>query len=532
MTEKPLQEGMKSGGRPLPPGLTVGDFAAALEVLRAIVGKDYVYTGDQLAPYSDPYSLVADDNAHAASAAVAPHTAEQVQAIVQLANQYRLPLWPVSCGKNHGYGGAAPRMPGTVVLDLNRLNRILEVNEESGYALVEPGVSYFDLYRHLQERGIKLWLDVPDPGWGSVVGNALERGVGYTPYGDHFMMQCGMEVVLPNGNVVRTGMGAMPGNNTWQLFKYGYGPYLDGLFSQSNYGVVTKMGIWLMPEPPGYRPYMISFEREEDLEQVVDILRPLKVNSVIQNAATLRSLVLVASINATRSQYHQGPGPIPPSAAKKIMADQEIGMWNFYGALYGPPPIMDTLEGIIRGSFAKVPGARFYTPEERKHPNDVLKHRAETMRGVPRLTEYSLVNWVGGGGHIGFSPVSPIKGAEAMKQYTMVRDRLAQYGFDYMSVFAIGWRELHHVVELVFDRRDPEEKRKAMECFDLMVGEAAAAGYGEYRTHISFMDRIAGTYGWNDNAQLKLQQLLKDAIDPNGILAPGKQGIWPQRFRK
>ena len=74
--------------------------------------------------------------------------------------------------------------------------------------------------------------------------------MGYTPYGDHFMMQCGMEVVLANGEVMRTGMGAMPGTNTWQLFKYGFGPYVDGMFSQSNFGVVTKMGIWLMPEPP------------------------------------------------------------------------------------------------------------------------------------------------------------------------------------------------------------------------------------------------------------------------------------------
>ena len=71
-------------------------------------------------------------------------------------------------------------------------------------------------------------------------------------------------------------MGAMPGNNTWQLFKYGFGPYVDGMFSQSNFGIVTKMGIWLMPEPPGYRPYMITFQREEDIEQVVEIVRPLQ----------------------------------------------------------------------------------------------------------------------------------------------------------------------------------------------------------------------------------------------------------------
>ena len=515
----------------LPPGLTEGDFNDALAAFRNIVGANHVFTGEQLSSYRDPYSIQ-DDAAHAASAAVAPDTAEQVQAIVKIAGQYGVPLWPVSCGKNHGYGGASPRMPGTVVLDLARMNRILEINVESGYALLEPGVSYFDLYRHLQEKNIKLWLDVPDPGWGSVVGNALERGIGYTPYGDHFMMQCGMEVVLANGEVMRTGMGAMPGSNAWQLFKYGFGPYVDGLFTQSNYGVVTKMGIWLMPEPPGYRPYMISFQKEEDLEQVIEVLRPLKVNAIIQNAATLRSLLLVAGINATRSQYHSGPGPIPDSAAKKIMADQDIGMWNFYGALYGPPPLMDVLWGITRDAFASIPGARFFTPEERKHDNDVLKHRALTMRGVPRLTEYSFVNWVGGGGHIGFSPVSPINGKEAMKQYLMVRDRLAQYGFDYLSVFAIGWRELHHVIELIFDRRDPEEKRKAHEVFGIMVREAAEAGYGEYRTHLSFMDQVAGTYNWNDNAQLKFQQQLKDALDPKGILSPGKQGIWPERYRK
>lgn len=516
----------------LPPGVSAAQFAEALQAFRKVVGDGFVYTGEALSSYADPYSIVADEDAHAASAAVAPAGTEQVQAIVRAANQYGVPLWPVSCGKNFAYGGASPRMAGTVVLDLKRMNRILEVNEGDGYALVEPGVSYFDLYNHIQAKGYKLWLDVPDPGWGSVLGNALEHGVGYTPYGDHFAMQCGMEVVLPDGELVRTGMGALPGNTTWQLFKYGFGPYLDGIFTQSNFGIVTKMGIWLMPEPPGYRPYMISFEHEEDLEQVVDILRPLKVGMVIQNAATIRSLLLVAATNATRSQYTDKPGPLPDSILRKIMAEQDIGMWNIYGALYGPPPVMDTLWTVIRDAFAKVPGAKFYFPEDRQRPNDLLLARADTMRGIPRLSEFSFINWTGGGGHIGFSPVSPIRGSEAMKQYTMVRDRMHEYGFDYMSIFAIGWRELHHVVELLFDRRDPAVKRKADELFRLLVREAAAAGYGEYRTHLSYMDDIAATYGWNNHALMRLNQTIKDALDPKGILAPGKQGIWPARYRR
>src|SRR3546814_20740534 len=82
------------------------------------------------------------------------------------------------------------------------------------------------------------------------MGNALEHGAGYTPYGDHFIMQCGMEVVLADGQVVRTGQGGISNSKHWQISKHGLGPQFDGMFTQSNFGVVTKLGIWLMPEPP------------------------------------------------------------------------------------------------------------------------------------------------------------------------------------------------------------------------------------------------------------------------------------------
>ena len=519
---------------PLPPGVSAEAMNSALEAFRRIVGKRWVFTGDQLSPYEDPYPLTNDETQYQPYAAVGPASVEEVQAIVRAANEYGVPLWPVSRGNNFAYGGAAPVMSGTVVLDMNRMNRILEVSEDFGYALVEPGVSYFQLYDYIQEKGLKLWLDVPDPGWGSVVGNALDHGVGYTPYGDHFGMQCGMEVVLANGEIVRTGMGAVPGSNTWQLFKYGYGPYIDGMFSQSNFGIVTKMGVWLMPEPAGYRPYLITFENEDDVEQVTEILRPLKVSGVIQNAATVRSLVLDAAISTTKSKYYDGDGPIPPSVAKTIMADLELGMWNFCGALYGPSPVMDALWTAIRDSFAKVPGVKFYFPEDRKNkanPSDILIHRAETMKGVPKLTEFNFLNWNGGGGHVGFSPVSPITGKDAIKQYRMVSGRVREYGFDYLGLLAVGWRDLHHVTVVVYNKNDPDERKKLDEVFNILVDEAAAEGYGEYRTHIRYMDRIAATYGWNDNALWKMHETIKDALDPNGILAPGKSGIWPKNRR-
>jgi len=126
-----------------------------------------------------------------------------------------------------GYGGAAPRVRGSVVIDLGKqMNKILDINPDDYTCLVEPGVSFYALHEAIQAKGFDhMWIDTPDLGGGSVVGNTLDRGVGYTPYGDHWAYHSGLEVVLPTGEVIRTGMGALPGNNTWQTFPYGFGPY-------------------------------------------------------------------------------------------------------------------------------------------------------------------------------------------------------------------------------------------------------------------------------------------------------------------
>ena len=155
--------------RVLPPGLAESDFDAAIARFKDVVGDKYVVTeaGD-LARYRDPYP-VGSEPAAGASAAVSPETTEQVQEIVRIANEYGIPLSPISTGRNNGYGGGQPRLSGAVVINTGeRMGRILEVNEKYGYALLEPGVSYFDRYDHLQAHAPTLMLDCPDLGWGSV----------------------------------------------------------------------------------------------------------------------------------------------------------------------------------------------------------------------------------------------------------------------------------------------------------------------------------------------------------------------------
>ena len=118
-----------------------------------------------------------------------------------------------------------------------------------------------------------------------------------------------------------------------------------------------------------------------------------------------------------------------------------------------------------------------------------------------------------------------------MRQYEMIRKSAHDFGFDYIGEFLIGWRDQHHIFMLMFNRMSAEEKKRAHDLFALLVDEAAALGYGEYRTHLSFMDQIANTYSWNDNSLWDAHHAIKDELDPNGILSPGKQGIWPKNLR-
>jgi 4-cresol dehydrogenase (hydroxylating) len=111
-------------------------------------------------------------------------------------------------------------------------------------------------------------MDVPDLPAGSVLGNAMDRGVGYTPYADHFGAHCGMEVVMADGQVVRTGQGAMPNGKGWHTYEHSLGPSIDGLFCQGNLGICISMGFKLMPSPGGILPFLITIPSDESLECV------------------------------------------------------------------------------------------------------------------------------------------------------------------------------------------------------------------------------------------------------------------------
>lgn len=516
----------------LPPKLSARDFARVVAELRSIVGTNWVFTeeADRQA-WLDPM-FPGDARSVELSAAVAPATVQEVQAVVKVANRHRIPLWPVSTGKNYAYGGASPALKGTVVLDLKRMNRILEVNESYGYAIVEPGVTYFDLYRHLKAKGMKLWIDCPSPGWSSVLGNAMERGLGNTPYSDHSAMQCGMEVVLPTGELVRTGMGAIENSPLWGLQKSPFGPAFDGMFMQSNLGIVTKMGIWLMPEPEVFVQCNVRLQQEASMGPMIDALRPLRLNGTIQNPASVRSWMGMLLGQATRSEVHDGAGAIPRDRIAQIHKQYNLSWWSTGFSLYGHEGVVEANLKVIRKALGGIPGADELSA--RKSQGDQVPDSAGTQAGVPSLAAFSTLNWPGGrGSHLDFSPIYEPSGTVAMAEYQFMRDLFAQHGFDFPATYSITTpRTMACVTPIMFDASNPKQAAAAGRLFKEAHAHLGTKGYGLYRAHVAFMDEVQQAQGFNQQALLRLSECVKDALDPQGILAPGKQGIWPKAMRR
>ncbi|OYX62213.1 MAG: hypothetical protein B7Y88_14585, partial [Sphingomonadales bacterium 32-64-17] len=254
----------------------------ARERFSRLLGAEGVQAeGPLFAEFHDPFEGP-DAVGHQPSLVVQPASVEEVQAVLKLATELGVHLWTSSMGRNFGYGGSAPVVDGGVVLNLRRMNRVLEIDVAQGYALIEPGVSFAQLYDALREQDAPLMMSVPDLGWGSIIGNALEHGYGYNVMGDHASAICGMEAVLADGTLLRTGQGALPGSPLWACHRRGYGPSLDSLFMQSNFGVVTKAGLWLMPRPEIFATGTITCQGENDIAPLVDMIRGLLREGVLQ----------------------------------------------------------------------------------------------------------------------------------------------------------------------------------------------------------------------------------------------------------
>ncbi|MCG6908693.1 MAG: FAD-binding oxidoreductase [Deltaproteobacteria bacterium] len=180
---------------------------------------------------------------------VMPGSTAEVRKIVLAANEFHVPLIPLGAGLV--LSGLSRALKGGVIVDMKRMNRILEVNAVSRYALVEAGTSQGMLKAHLQKHYPGLKHSMPDaPPAATIAGNICIHGSGHLSHvgGFHSEMLNGLEVVLPTGEIVNIGSCAT--SPYW--FARAPLPDLAGLFLgwAGTTGIITKLSIKLYPNHP------------------------------------------------------------------------------------------------------------------------------------------------------------------------------------------------------------------------------------------------------------------------------------------
>jgi (+)-pinoresinol hydroxylase len=537
---------------PLPPNVSAADFQAALGEFKSVVGAQWVFTSEEdVGLYRDSYSIVwGEPEERVPSAAVAPASVEQVQQVVRIANKYKVPINPISTGRNLTYGGSSPTLRGAVMLDLKRMNRVITVDEKRHFAVVEPGVSYFDLYRYIREHKLNVMLDIPDPGWGSPMGNSLDHGVGYTmaPFRDHFGSTCGLEVVTAEGELLRTGAGAVPGSDTWQDFRYGAGPTIDGLFAQSNFGIVTKMGVWLMPLPESYLNGTVTVPRYQDFQALVDEVSYLEDSFLIG----------MPRFGSPAAGDFLGP-PKPelaglmkegwPSVGKleEFVKSVKRPAWSVQLQFYGPEETVRANWAAAKRRMAKaIPGVQFEegiflplpVPEDDAQQ---LEQPIKTALGIPSLEVFFLTTrnpmtdadpWQG---HADFFAMVPRKAQAVHDCAKLMHDLYREMGLPVIHnpfFTPINYYSRIYVVATIVPTWREEAKNKVSRAlFDQLVERCGQRGWGCYRTSPAYQGKVVAQYSFNDHALQRFKEKLKDGIDPNGILSPGRYGIWPAHMR-
>ena len=536
-----------------------GNLEAAASRWREVLGADRVTTDpDHFGRFGS--STLAESASPVA--VVRAMTTEEVVTVVGIARECGVPLYPVSQGRNWGYGDACPVGPGQVVLDLSGMNRIIEVDPDLAYAVIEPGVTQAQLSAHLEELDCGLISSCtgssPDA---SVIGNLIERGFGPTRYSEHAAHACGLEVVLADGTLLRTGMAGYAGSPSAHVYRWGLGPSLDGLFSQSNLGIVVRAGVWLMPKPEALTSFSLEIETDDDLERAIDQLRRLRLQG------TLTGPVFISNVYRTLAQigrfpWHETEGetPLRREVAETLVRRRGQpgmgGRYNAIGAVQGTRRSVDAalhdvgeaLDGTgtltltstedvdrfeRRGLELSEAPASAEQGRQMVAMAEVARAGLAVFAGVPSDQALAISRWrlrspvtgpcvdptAEGCGLYWVAPVCPAKGSEVRACMRLIEDRVLRDGFEpLIRIALVTDRSVLLTTLLAFDRRHPEEGRAARACHRDLTAALIEAGYPPYRAGVDEMDLL----DHQGSAQWSVVAALKQALDPEGVLAPGR----------
>ncbi len=532
-----------------------GKLFSATQAWRQCLGEAAVVSG---ALAQQRYGSCTTGIERAIPAALQPKSVDDVRALVTIAGEHAVPLYPVSTGNNWGYGTAVPAGDGCVVVDLSGLDRIVEMDPQAGLVTIEPGVTQQQLSDFLKANALPFLVPVTGAGpHCSLVGNALERGYGITPYADHFAAVTAIEAILPDGRLYRSALSEHGGQAIDRAYKWGIGPYLDGLFAQAGLGVVTQMTIALAPRPERIEGFLFAVDHDSGLEPAVtavqQVLRAL--GGVIGSVNLMNTHRVLAMTAPYPSDRAEAEGALPAAVVADLAVSYRVAAWTGFGALYGDPGVVKAARRAIRKILRPaVRGLRFVTPSAAaaidrwlgRMPGvrgNRLARRARTLAsamqliaGEPSQVALRLAYWragvapdpgaaldpaADGCGLIWYSPLVPLSPPRVRRYVAMVGDVCARHGIEpLITLTSLSDRCFDSSVPLLFDRRDAAATRRAQACYLALLEAGKDEGFLPYRVGVQAMDWLVrpGSPYWD------MVAAVKSAVDPLGIIAPGRYG--------
>lgn len=519
-----------------------------------IVGRPHVLDGETA---SQEYGCSTTWVKRKLAGALRPFECSQVPLIVKVAAEHKIGLYPISTGHNWGYGTALPPIDNCIILDLSRLNRIIDFDVETGLLTVEPGVTQGQLAEFLDREGHPFMVPVTGAGpTCSILGNALERGYGITPHADHFGSVMSVQAVLSDGSFYQTALTGLGGEQLDRAFKWGVGPYLDGIFSQGSFGIVTQMTIALARRPESIRSFLFGIRHTEQLGELVVCVRKIIASypGIIGGVNLMNAhRVLAMTVPYPHESVKKKGETISPDILYELSRRNQVMPWTGFGTLYGSNGVVKVVQQEIREILSPL-AARlvFISPERARtfvrfggllpsyfrsrigHKLKTLERSLQLVAGYPNQTALPLCYWLktsepehgvmldparDGCGLIWYAPLVPMRTESIVRYVQMVYTIMDKYKLEpLMTLTSLSERCFDSTVPLLFDLNSRDACINAERCYWALLEEGKRQGFLPYRVDIQTMKWLSE----NASPYWQTVRRIKDALDPNAIISPGR----------
>lgn len=462
-----------------------------------------------------------EKNAHSISehegryvlAILKPKDDVQVSKIIQLFNDIEgdYSVYPISTGKNWGYGSKNPVIKNCFLLDLSNLNKIVYIDPKLGVAVIEPGVTQGQLIDAIANLPFKLNV-TNSARESSIVGNALERGIGTSRHRSEDIL--GYEVVLGNGETIKTGSLWPTTSELDKAFHYphGVGPNMMPLFNQSNFGVVTKAAVSLIPKAENISIIKATFSAK-DLGNVYKHLRALYDQNVINTYFKIYDLSAALNYGLEKSVEDDYIlyGSIESSNEFSSILKQFLLKTFEQSALFNLTEIVDE-QYVAEG---KTAAAEKIIYETFKGQNNIHSY-LENLFSVQSLDE---IDSSGFDGWLFFVPIIPAEEKHLIRAVELLETFRSQTDYRIsLSIKCPKEKSIDLNVSIRFPR-DEYNSRKAHEMLNQLMSAFKEFGYLNYRYSI---DHVTNHQFFKEDTYIASLNALKNTFDPRNIIAPGR----------